>query len=120
MAFSDNSNDGADKSRVIKVDAETKKVTPVGNPITAATGSSLKFDLALSPLGVPYLFYRNETNFPTVVSLDKDTQDWTAPHVLEANEADDLYLGFAPDGKAYLAYTKNRRIFSYKYDAPGQ
>jgi hypothetical protein len=105
---------------VIKVDAETKQVTPVGNPITAATGSSLKFDLALSPLGVPYLFYRNETNFPTVVSLDKDTQDWTAPLVLEANEADDLYLGFAPDGKAYLAYTKSRRIFSYKYDAPGQ
>lgn len=120
VAFSDNSNDGAEKSRVIKVDAETKQVTPVGNPITAATGSSLKFDLALSPLGVPYLFYRNETNFPTVVSLDKDTQDWTAPLVLEANEADDLYLGFAPDGKAYLAYTKSRRIFSYKYDAPGQ
>lgn len=120
VAFSDNSNDGVEKSRVIKVDAETKKVTPVGNPITAATGSSLKFDLALSPLGVPYLFYRNEAKFPTVVSLDKDTQDWTAPHVLEANEADDLYLGFAPDGKAYLAYTKSRRIFSYKYDAPGQ
>ena len=120
VAFSDNSNDGAEKSRVIKVDAETKQVTPVGNPITAATGSSLKFDLALSPLGVPYLFYRNETNFPTVVSLDKDTQDWTTPLVLEANEANDLHLGFAPDGKAYLVFTKSRKIFSYKYDAPGQ
>ncbi len=104
------------------MDAETKQVTPVGNPISAATGSSLKFDLALSPpLGVPYLFYRNETNFPpTVVSLDKDTQDWTTPLVLEANEANDLHLGFAPDGKAYLVFTKSRKMFSYKYDAPGQ
>ncbi len=120
VALSDDSADGAYKNRVIKYDAETKQVVPVGNLITGATGSSLKFDLAISPLGVPYLFYRNETNFPTVVSLDKDTQDWTAPHVLEANEADDLFLGFAPDGKAYLVFTKSRKIFSYKYDAPGQ
>lgn len=120
VALSDNSADGVYKIRVIKYDAETKQIVPVGNPITAATGSSLKFDLALSPLGVPYLFYRNETNFPTVVSLDKDTQDWTEPLVLEANEANDLHLGFAPDGKAYLVFTKSRKIFSYKYDAPGQ
>ena len=120
VALSDNSADGVYKIRVIKYDAETKQIVPVGNPLTCPTGSSLRFDLALSPLGVPYLFYRNEAKFPTVVSLDKDTQDWTAPLVLEANEADDLYLGFAPDGKAYLAYTKSRRIFSYKYDAPGQ
>lgn len=120
VALSDNSTDGAEKTRVIKVDGETKNVTPVGNPISAATGSSLKFDLAVSPLGIPYLFYRNETNFPTVVSLDKDTQDWTAPQVLEPNEADDLYLGFAPDGKAYVAFTKSRKIYSYKYDAPAQ
>lgn len=120
VAFSDNSNEGAEKSRVIKVDGETKEVAVIGNPITAATGSSLKFDLAVSPLGVPYLFYRNEANFPTVISLDKDTQDWTTPQVLEANEADDLYLGFAPDGKAYLAFIKDRKIYSYKYDAPAQ
>lgn len=119
VALSDNSS-GAEKTKVIKVDGESGQVTPVGNLISAATGSYLKFDLALSPLGVPYLFYRNESRFPTVISLDKDTQDWTEPLVLESNDADELFLDFAPDGKAYLAYLKGRKVFSYKYDAPAQ
>ena len=50
-------------------------------------------------MGVPYLFYRNASLFPTVVSLDKDTQDWTTPNVLETAEANDLSIDFGPDGK---------------------
>lgn len=115
----DDSSEGVAKYRVIKYNAETEEVESVGNPLAGASGGLENFDLAVSPLGVPYLFYRNESLFPSVVSLDKDSQDWTTPNVLETAEADDLHLDFAPDGKAYLVYTKDNKVFSYKYEAPG-
>lgn len=110
--------DGEAKHRVIRYDAETKAINDVGNPLEGASGGLFNFDMAISPLGVPYLFYRNASLFPTVVSLDKDTQDWTTPHVLETNEADNFSIDFAPDGKAYIVYTKSNNIVTYKYDAP--
>lgn len=119
VALMDDSSEGVAKYRVIKYNAETEEVESVGNPLAGASGGSENFDLAVSPLGVPYLFYRNESLFPSVVSLDKDSQDWTTPNVLETAEADDLHLDFAPDGKAYLVYTKDNKVFSYKYEAPG-
>lgn len=118
VALMDDSSEGVEKNRVIKYNAETEEIESVGNPLTGASGGLERFDLAVSPLGVPYLFYRNESLFPSVVSLDKDSQDWTTPNVLETAEADDLHLDFAPDGKAYLVYTKDNKIFSYKYEAP--
>lgn len=119
VAFADDSSEGVAKHRVLRYDAETKEITDVGNYLEGASGGLFSFDLAVSPLGVPYLFYRNASLFPTVVSLDKDTQDWTTPTVLETAEADDLSMDFGPDGKAYIVYTKNNKIFTYKYDAPG-
>lgn len=119
-ALADNASEGVFKQRIIKWNAETKEISNVGSYLTGASGGLFNFDLALSPLGVPYLFYRNESSFPTVVSLDKDTQDWTTPNVLETSEADDLSIDFAPDGKAFISYTKDRTVYSYKYDAPEQ
>jgi hypothetical protein len=119
-AFADNSSEGVLKHRVIRCDAETKEISSVGSYLGGASGGLFNFDLALSPLGVPYLFYRNESLFPVVVSLDKDTQDWTAPNILETAEADNLSIEFTPNGKAYIVYTKGNAIYSYKYDAPGQ
>lgn len=119
VALADDSSEGVAKHRVIRYDAETKEVTNVGNYLEGASGGLFNFDLAISPLGVPYLFYRNASLFPTVVSLDKDTQDWTTPNVLETAEANDLSIDFGPDGKAYIVYTKSRNIITYKYDAPG-
>lgn len=119
-ALVDDSSEGVAKYRVIRCDAKTNEISSVGSYLPGASGGLFNFDLAVSPLGVPYLFYRNESLFPTVVSLDEDTQDWTTPNILETNDADNLSIGFTPDGKAYLAYTKNRQIYSYKYDAPGQ
>lgn len=120
VALVDDSSEETFKHRIIKYNAETKQIENVGNPFTNASGGIFNFDLAVSPLGVPYLFFLNESAFPTIVSLDKDSQDWTAPHVLEADKADDLQLDFAPDGRAYLSYLKGRKIFSYKYDAPAK
>lgn len=117
IATVDNS-DGASRHRVIKYNEATGTLTSIGRYLTGATGSSVNFDLALSPNGVPYLFYRNSSNYPTIVSFDDETQDWTTPSVFESEAADQLMLDFAPNGEAWLAYVKNRKFFVQKYSAP--
>ena len=103
---------------MIKYVASSKKIESVGNSIVAATGSYANFDMALSPFGVPFLFYRNENNFPTVVHIDKDTQDWSIPKVLESADANELSIDFAADGVGYLSYIKDYVIVAHKYAAP--
>ncbi|MGN6416535.1 MAG: hypothetical protein ACTHMC_03515 [Pseudobacter sp.] len=117
-AFVDNSDAAVSKHRVIKYNEASQTVTSVGRYLTGATGSSVNFDLALSPNGVPYLFYRASGNYPTIVSFDEDSQDWTIPASFESEAADQLMLDFAPNGEAYLAYLKNRKFFVQKYSAP--
>lgn len=119
-ALVDASSESGARIRVVKYDAETKEASSVGGYLEGESRGLYKFSLAVSPLGVPYLFYTNSSDFPTIVSLDKDTQDWTTPNVLESATASDLSIGFTPDGKAYLSYMKNNQIYTYKYDAPGQ
>jgi hypothetical protein len=118
VAFVDNSNAALYKYRVIKYTAATQAVTIVGSYITGASGNLFSFDLALSPLGVPYLFYRNSSNYPTIVSLDATTQDWTTPYIFENTVADELCMDFAPNGEAYVAYLKNKKFYVFKYTAP--
>ena len=120
LAISEIVKDVSEKHRVIKYVAATKEVESVGNPIVAATGSYANFDLALSPFGVPFLLYRNENNFPTVVNIDKDTQDWTTPKVLESADANELSIDFAANGVGYLSYVKDFVIVAHKYAAPQQ
>lgn len=117
-AFADNSDNATYKYRVIKYNAANKTTTPLASYINGASGNLFSFDLALSPLGVPYLFYRNSSNYPTIVSFDRESQDWTLPYIFEAQVADELNLDFAPNGEAYVAYLKNRKFFVHKYSAP--
>lgn len=118
VAFADNSSEATLKNRVIKYEVDTKEISNVGNFIPGVSGSKYYFDLSISPLGVPYLFYRNESGFPTITNIDKDTQDWTAPNILANVDADDLSFDFAPNGEAYIAFTVNNKFFTYKYAAP--
>ncbi|WEK33829.1 MAG: hypothetical protein P0Y53_15155 [Candidatus Pseudobacter hemicellulosilyticus] len=117
-AFADNSSTSLYKYRVIKYTEATQSVAPLGTYIAGASGNLFSFDLALSPNGVPYLFYRNSSNYPSIVSFDNDSQDWSQPHTFEAEVGDELTMDFAPNGEAYLAYLKNRKLFVYKYSAP--
>lgn len=117
-ALADNSSTAAFQHRVVKYDAATKTVSSIGSSIAGASGGSFSFDLALSPLGTPYLFYRSSTNYPTLVYLDKDTHDWSTPYVFETDAAAELNLDFTSDGEAYVAYLKGRKLFVHKYTAP--
>lgn len=118
VAFADNSNGAAYKYRVIKYTAETQVVSPVGSYITGASGNLFSFDLAISPLGTPYLLHRNASNFPTLVSFDKDRKDWSNPYVFEPEVADELNMEFTSNGEAFVTYLKNRKIYVQKYEAP--
>jgi hypothetical protein len=118
VAFIDNSSEGTFKNRIIKYDVNTKEISNVGNFIAAPSGNIFDFDLSLSPLGVPYLLYSNESGFPTIANIDKDTQDWTAPNIIANVDASDLCLDFAPNGEAYIVFTVDNKFFTYKYAAP--
>ena len=117
--MSENST-GEEKLRVVKYDSSNKEVESVGNPIIGATGSATRFDLAVSPFGVPYLLFKDESNFPAVVNIDKNTNDWTTPKVLDQAIASELSIDFAADGVAYLSYIKDDVIVAYKYASPGK
>ncbi len=119
VAMSENST-GEEKLKVVKYNSSSKEIEDVGNPIVAATGSSTRFDLTVSPFGVPYLLFRNETNFPAVVNIDKNTLDWTTQKVIESTEASDLSIDFAANGVAYLSYLKDKVIVAHKYAPPGE
>jgi hypothetical protein len=113
IAFADNSNAATQKNRVIRYTAATQAITPVGGYIAGSSGFDL--DLALSPDGVPYLFYRNANNYPAIVSFDAGTQDWSVPHIFEPAEASSMSLDFAPNGEAWASYLKSRKLSVFKY-----
>ena len=96
---------GTYKPRVKKYDAQTKTWSQVGSLVPYDFNLGRYFSLKVSPLGVPYLMYRNIQNQPTVISIDSDTKDWTSPHVLENVETTaDLYIDFTPSGIGYAAF----------------
>ncbi|MBO9634701.1 MAG: hypothetical protein J7578_16425 [Chitinophagaceae bacterium] len=117
-ALADNSSSGTVKHRVIKYDAATQTVSPVGGYIVGSGASSMSLDLALSPIGTPYLFFKNSSNHPTLISFDNETQDWAIPHVFETEVAEELSLDFAPNGDAYATYIKKNKLMIYKYSTP--
>lgn len=117
-AFADNSSTSLYKYRVIKYTEATQAVTPLGSYIAGASGNLFSFDLAVSPTGAPYLFYKNSSNYPTVVSFDNESQDWSLPYTFETEVGDELGFDFAPNGEAFVTYIKNKKLLVYKYSAP--
>jgi len=113
---------GADiyRPKVLKYDAATETWSKIGTPIAVDFSTTREFSLAISPIGTPFLMYRDDSKFPVVVSFDEDTQDWTAPTQLDAVESENLYLDFAPNGVAYAAFTNssNGGTSVFKYDIP--
>ncbi|MFV0590460.1 MAG: hypothetical protein ACK5M7_03675 [Draconibacterium sp.] len=113
---------GADiyRPKVLKYDATTETWSKVGTPIAVDFSTTREFSLAISPVGTPFLMYRDDSMFPVVVSFDEDTQDWTAPTQLDAVESENLYMDFAPNGVAYAAFTNsnNGGTSVFKYDIP--
>lgn len=120
MAIVDNSSDGATlKQRVVQYNKKTKAVSGVGSPISATSGGLFNFDLAVSPFGVPYLMYRNESKYPVVSYFDDEAQAWVESKVFEtSDEPSDLSIDFAPNGEGYASYLKSKKFVTYKFSAP--
>jgi hypothetical protein len=107
------------RPRVSKYDALTKTWSNLGASIVVDFAVSRKFDLAVSPNGTAYLLYRNDSKFPTIVSFDNDTKNWSDPIVLDTFESTDLWLDFASTGIGYAVYTNsNTKIIAQKFDVP--
>ncbi|RIJ50477.1 hypothetical protein D1614_00640 [Maribellus luteus] len=115
---------GADiyRPKVLKYDATAETWSKVGTPIAIDFSTTREFSLAISPVGTPFLMYRDDSMFPVVVSFDEDTQDWTTPAQLNAVEAENLYMDFAPNGVAYAAFTTSAtgETMLFKYDIPAE
>jgi len=118
IAVADNATGVIYKPRVMKYTAATKVWSDVGDVIDVNIDDVRQFDLAVSPYGVPFVLYRNASQYPTVISLDTETQQWTEAHVLDPVVANDLSLGFTPNGEAFASFsTSNSRIRNFKYAA---
>jgi hypothetical protein len=118
IAVSDNATGAIYKPRVMKYTAATKLWSDVGDVINVNIEDTRQFDLAVSPYGVPFLLYRNSNQYPTVVSLDTETQQWTDAQVLDPVVANDLSMDFTPNGEAFASFsTSNSRVRSFKYAA---
>ncbi|WP_127127046.1 hypothetical protein [Pseudoflavitalea rhizosphaerae] len=115
-AFADNSNATTQKYRVIRFDPVTNNITPLGSYLSGGSGFDL--DFAISPDGIPYFLFKNENNYPAIVSFDNETQDWSIQNILEMATATDLSLDFAPNGEAYASYIKNRKLTIHKFTKP--
>lgn len=120
IAVADNASDPAVfKPRVKKFTAATQTWSNVGDVLNLDLNTIRKFDLAVSPYGVPFLMYRNANQYPSIISLDSETQQWTAEVVLESVVADDLWLDFTPTGQAFASFdNEDNIIITYKYAAP--
>ena len=115
---------GADlvRPKVMKYDAESGTWSNLGSAIAVDFTSTRELSLAVSPAGIPYLLYRNESSFPEVVYFDDETQDWTSPIVLAELESSDLKIAFAPNGVGYAIFTStnNDDTVLFKYDIPAE
>lgn len=110
--------------RVKKYTASTKTWRTVGGgSLDVIDGNARYYDIAVSPYGIPFVIYRNNSKYPVIVALDSESQQWDTPIVLENVEAENLWIDFAEDGTGYLIYTRDAaesttNIVLYKYDIP--
>lgn len=122
IASADNATDVAVYNpRVKKYTAATQTWSNVGDIFNVDLSTIRQFDLAVSPYGIPFFMYRNANQYPTIVSLDTETQQWTVETVLENVAANELWLDFAPNGQAFASFSNGNGIVnSYKYSAPSK
>lgn len=112
--------EGATKIVVHKYIAASQTWTILATPIDLATNKRY-FSIAISPLDVPYVIYRNDEDKPAFVYIDNDTKTWTAPYVfnsvLPANESADI--DFSSSGIGYTVYPDpDKKLVIEKYDVP--
>lgn len=115
----DATTSGVYNPRVKKYTAATNTWSNVGNPINIDLSDSRYMDLAIAPNGTVFFAYRNESDYPVVVHIDKNTQDWCTPIVLDNSVVNDVCIDFAGDGTGYAAFVNSDKdAVVCKYSVP--
>nr|WP_320059080.1 hypothetical protein [uncultured Bacteroides sp.] len=109
---------GSYRPRLRKYNAADKTWSTVGGePINMIINSHTSTGLAIAPDGTPFVVYRNEQDYPTVVYLDSDTQQWSSPKVIADVVCDDLNMQFTSTGIGYVSFLDaNNHVLTFKYD----
>lgn len=112
--------DALPKIVVHKYIAASQSWTILATPIEMTTNKRY-FSLAISPLDVPYVIYRNDEDKPAFVYIDSDTKTWTTPYifdsVLPSNRSADI--DFTSSGTGYTVYPDaDKKLVIEKYDIP--
>ena len=92
------------KPTLFMYDSEEKEISKIGDQIQENMSTGREFDLAIAPNGTPYVLYRDESKYPTIIYLDSETYQWVEPKTLEAIEADNLTLTISKSGVIYAGY----------------
>lgn len=123
IGICDNANDdGVHKPRITKYNSATKSWSQVG-VVDIDISKSRDFDIAVSPLYVPFVIYRDGVNYPTIINIDSDTKTWTTPQTFEQSSVSQVHVDFDPNtGVGYALYdldsTDTDTFVLWKYDRP--
>ncbi|MDY4410259.1 MAG: hypothetical protein SPE56_05485 [Prevotella sp.] len=106
----DADNTGSYGVRLERYNASTNTWTVVGGnilPLGFALSTHTSVAVAVAPDGTPYVAYRNEkdNNYPYVMYLDSETNQWSTPVRLAEAAASDVNIAFAKDGTGYVSFT---------------
>ena len=106
----DADNTGSYGVRLERYNASTNTWTVVGGnilPLGFALSTHTSVAVAVAPDGTPYVAYKNEAdnNYPYVIYLDSETNQWSTPVRLAEVAASDVNIAFAKDGTGYLTFT---------------
>lgn len=114
----DNSGDRNYKLRVKKYSKESETWSTLGDVIESQ--NCRKFDVAVSPLGVPVLAFTDDQKYPIAVAFDAEVNNWGTPVALEAAECGDVKMVMSSEGVGYACFTVNEVVKVMKYDTPVQ
>ena len=106
----DADNTGSYGVRLERYNASTNTWTVVGGnilPLGFALSTHTSVAVAVAPDGTPYVAYKNEAdnNYPYVIYLDSETNQWSTPVRLAEAAASDVNIAFAKDGTGYVSFT---------------
>lgn len=117
----DADNKGSYGTRLERYDAASNTFVTVGGnilPYGFAYDSHFSISVAIAPDGTPFVVYnnKNDQNYPYVMYLDSETNQWSTPVRLAETAANDVNIAFASNGIGYVSFTDtDNHIHLFRY-----
>lgn len=116
--------------QVVKFDSSSKDFNLVATVFPKWHSRANYCRVAVSPIGILYVAYKDADNHLFTTSLDNKTKDWKTAIQLSTEAVDGFEFKFAENGTAYLAYNVDAekvegeivspaKIHLYKLATPG-